>query len=78
MVRRTSRKRAPWFVIPADDKRYARVAAIRAIVETLARGVDLEPSGFDGATAAAIERELGVRTNGVEAAEPRGNGGMNE
>jgi len=43
MVRRTSTRAAPWHVVPANDKKYARIAAISEIVERLGAGVDLAP-----------------------------------
>ena len=35
MVERTSTQAAPWHVIPANDKKYARIACIRIVTETL-------------------------------------------
>ena len=34
-ISETSKDHAPWFVIPADQKWFARVAAIQIIIETL-------------------------------------------
>lgn len=34
-ISKTSEKHAPWFVIPADQKWFARVAAIQIIIDTL-------------------------------------------
>ena len=34
-ISKTSNENAPWFVIPADDKWFARVAAIQIIIDTL-------------------------------------------
>ncbi len=34
-IKETSKDHAPWFVIPADDKWFARVAAIQIIINTL-------------------------------------------
>jgi polyphosphate kinase 2 (PPK2 family) len=34
-INNTSKDHAPWFVIPADQKWFARVAAIQIIIETL-------------------------------------------
>ena len=34
-ISETSKEHAPWFVIPADQKWFARVAAIQIIIETL-------------------------------------------
>ena len=36
-INETSKKHAPWFVIPADDKWFARVAAIQIIIDALER-----------------------------------------
>ncbi|WP_304343133.1 PPK2 family polyphosphate kinase [Chryseobacterium koreense] len=36
-INETSRKHAPWFVIPADDKWFTRVAAIQIIIDVLNR-----------------------------------------
>jgi PPK2 family polyphosphate:nucleotide phosphotransferase len=41
MVQNTSTKRAPWFVIPADNKWYARLVVASAIIEAL-DGLDLQ------------------------------------
>src|ERR1700686_1100708 len=41
IVQNTSTKRAPWFVIPADNKWYARLVVASAIIEAL-DGLDLE------------------------------------
>lgn len=43
MLRLTSTEAIPWTVIPANDKRCARLAAIAKIVDCLAGGVDLQP-----------------------------------
>ncbi|MCP4383855.1 MAG: polyphosphate kinase [Hyphomicrobiales bacterium] len=48
MLERTSTKHAPWNLIPANDKKYARVAALKAITATLAKDVDLSPAPLDG------------------------------
>ncbi|KMQ72286.1 polyphosphate kinase 2 family protein [Chryseobacterium koreense] len=36
-INETSRKHAPWFVIPADDKWFTRVAVIQIIIDSLNR-----------------------------------------
>jgi len=55
MFARTSTAEAPWHLIPADDKRHARVTAITRVVEALSHGVDLAPPapGHDMLDAAA-------------------------
>lgn len=41
VINETSKDHAPWFVIPADDKWFARVAAIHIIIDAL-EGMDLK------------------------------------
>ena len=33
MIRKTDTAHAPWKVIPANDKRYARITALRTIIK---------------------------------------------
>jgi polyphosphate kinase 2 (PPK2 family) len=40
MVRRTSRPRARWTLVEAEDKRYARVKVLETVIESLERGLD--------------------------------------
>lgn len=47
MFEKTSTERAPWHVIPANDKKYARVEIISKIVDGLSKGVDLSPQPLD-------------------------------
>jgi polyphosphate kinase 2 (PPK2 family) len=61
MLERTSNKRAPWHVVPANDKPYGRLAAFRIITDRLSKGVDLEPRALDPAVVEAAERLLGIR-----------------
>ena len=39
MVARTSSEQAPWTLVPANDKRFARIAILRAACETLKRAL---------------------------------------
>jgi len=40
MVQNTATKRAPWYVVPADNKWYGRLVVASAIIEAL-NGLDL-------------------------------------
>ena len=40
MVRRTSKSQAPWILVEAEDKRYARVRILEALVDALERGLE--------------------------------------
>jgi len=60
MVEKTSTRRAPWHVIPANNKPFARLAAFRIIVDRLSKGVELQPRPLERAVAEAAEKLLGV------------------
>jgi polyphosphate kinase 2 (PPK2 family) len=63
MLSRTSTDGAPWHLIAANDKRHARIAALRHIVEVLGRGVDLGPVPLDHAVIDAADRVLDLESN---------------
>ena len=48
MLARTSTGNAPWYVIPANDKKYARIEALSLIAKRLGHGVDLGPRPLNG------------------------------
>ena len=54
-IRATSREHAPWYVVPADSKPFARLVVARAIVDTLSR-LDLKFPKVD--TAGLNEMQL--------------------
>jgi hypothetical protein len=41
MIRNTATKRAPWYVVPADNKWFTRVIVAAAVIEALS-SLDLE------------------------------------
>ncbi len=41
MLAKTSTAHAPWTVVPANEKRHARLAVLEAVTQTLSKGVDL-------------------------------------
>jgi hypothetical protein len=47
MMERTSLKRAPWYLVPANDKPYGRVAAFTIFIEVLGKGLSLKPRPLD-------------------------------
>jgi PPK2 family polyphosphate:nucleotide phosphotransferase len=57
MVRATSRPQAPWYVVPADHKWFARLVVARAMVETLE---EIDPQ-FPKVEGAALEELAKVR-----------------
>jgi AMP-polyphosphate phosphotransferase len=42
MMEKTSTRRAPWHLVPANDKSYGRLAALRVIADRLSKNVSLE------------------------------------
>lgn len=71
MFARTSTARAPWTLIPANNKKYARVAALRAVTATLAQGVDLNPQHLDRRTIEAADQHLNVEQDLIDSLRAR-------
>jgi hypothetical protein len=67
MVRHTSTPEAPWYVIPADNKWFARLVVAAALVETMER-LDLHFPKIEGA---ALNELMKVRKM-LLAEKPRG------
>jgi len=63
MMRKTSTHRAPWHLIPANDKPYGRIAALRIMVDRLSKDVALEPRPLEPKVAEAAQRLLGIRVH---------------
>ena len=61
MLEKTSTKRAPWYLVPANNKPFGRLAAFRIIADRLAKDVALEPRTLDPRVAEAAEQLLGIR-----------------
>ena len=61
MVEKTSTRRAPWHLIPANNKPFGRLAAFRVIADRLSKGVTLEPRPLDPAVAEPRHELLGIR-----------------
>ncbi len=53
MLYRTSTRRAPWYLVPANDKKFARIHTMTTIADALAKGVSLEPVDLDARIAHA-------------------------
>ena len=61
MVEKTSSSRAPWHLIPANNKPFGRLAAFRDHRRPAVEGVSLEPRALDPAVAEAAAQLLGIR-----------------
>lgn len=66
MFKKTSTAHAPWNVIPANDKKYARVAAMKAIVDCFGRNVDLSPPALDDSVIAEVRQHLDVKQSLID------------
>jgi polyphosphate kinase 2 (PPK2 family) len=60
MMEETATKHAPWHLIPANDKPYGRIAALRILVDRIGKDVPLEPRPIDPALLKAAKRALGL------------------
>jgi polyphosphate kinase 2 (PPK2 family) len=60
MFARTSTAEAPWHAVAANDKRHARVTALRHIVRTLGDGVDVAPVVPEAAVLDAADEVLNL------------------
>jgi AMP-polyphosphate phosphotransferase len=56
MMQRTSTKGSRWYLLPANNKPFARFAALTILAERLGRNLDLEPRPLDAQTAMAASR----------------------
>ncbi|MCI4664541.1 MAG: polyphosphate kinase 2 [Neomegalonema sp.] len=59
MFERTHTSQAPWVVIPAEQKKFARVKVIETIADRLAAGVDLAPPPLDNELADIAQKHFG-------------------
>ncbi|WP_421852363.1 polyphosphate kinase 2 family protein [Oricola sp.] len=66
MFEKTSTKDAPWTVIPANDKKFARIAAMTAITKCLSKGVDLSPPALDTTVIDAASEHFDMTPSLVE------------
>jgi PPK2 family polyphosphate:nucleotide phosphotransferase len=55
MLNRTSTEKAPWFVIPADDKETSRLLVAQTILDTLEKYTDIDEPELDEETKANLE-----------------------
>jgi AMP-polyphosphate phosphotransferase len=60
MIGRTSTKRSRWYLVPANNKPFARLAALSILADQLGEGVPLEPRPLDAQTAIAASRLLNL------------------
>jgi polyphosphate kinase 2 (PPK2 family) len=56
MMEETSVKAAPWYLIPANHKPFARLAAFQILLDRLGKDVELQPRPLDPQVAVAAAR----------------------
>ena len=73
MMEKTSTRRAPWHLIPANDKPFGRLAALRIVADRLSKNVSLDPRPLDPKVLEAAQRLLGIvaPANGPPKKPPR-------
>lgn len=71
MFAKTSTRIAPWTLIPANHKKYARIAALDAVAKMLAKGVDLDPQHLDHRTLDAADKHLNVERELIDSLRSR-------
>jgi polyphosphate kinase 2 (PPK2 family) len=60
MMEETSTKNAPWYLIPANQKRFARLAAFQILLDRLGKDVDLQPRPLDSQVAEEAAKLFGL------------------
>jgi len=68
MIEETSTKHAPWYLIPANNKPYGRIAALRILADRLGKDVLLEPRPIDPGLFEEAKRTLGLTALDIERA----------
>jgi AMP-polyphosphate phosphotransferase len=52
MMEKTSTTRAPWYLVPTNNKLFGRIAAFKILIDRLGKGVNLKPRPLDPEIAA--------------------------
>jgi AMP-polyphosphate phosphotransferase len=68
MMAETATKHAPWHLIPANNKPYGRIAALRIVADRLGKGVSLEARPIDPELLEEAKRALNLSVTDVERA----------
>lgn len=71
MFAKTSTDIAPWTLIPANNKKYARIRAMKQIVKVLSDGIQLSPQHLDRETLEAADEHLNVEQDLIDSLRAR-------
>ena len=66
MLAKTSTSNAPWCVVPANDKKHARITAMTEIVKCLGRGVDLRAPALDHSVVAEAQAHFDLEQDVID------------
>lgn len=66
MFDKTSTDYAPWHLIPANDKKHARITAIKAVTDCLSRDIDLAPPVLDDTVLNAAKEHIDMTPSLIE------------
>ncbi|NRG17911.1 polyphosphate kinase [Rhizobiales bacterium] len=66
MFEKTSTVVAPWHLIPANNKKYARIAAMKEIVRCFGKDIDLDPPMLDESVLAEARKHLNLNPGLLE------------
>ena len=65
IMEKTSTRNAPWYLIPANDKSYGRLAALTIFIDRLGEGLPLEPRPLDPKIAEAAAQQLDLSSSKI-------------
>jgi polyphosphate kinase 2 (PPK2 family) len=68
MMEETATKYAPWHLIPANNKPYGRIVALRILADRLSKDVLLEPRAIDPGLLEEAKRALNLSASDIERA----------
>ena len=71
MFHETSRKAAPWHLLPSVHKKTARLHALELITDELSRGMDLDPPLPDGKVLAAADKVMDIDPDLIDSLKGR-------
>jgi AMP-polyphosphate phosphotransferase len=72
MMEETATKAAPWYLIPANNKAFGRIAALRILVDRLGKDVPLEPRPIDPGILTQAKRALRLSAADIKRAQQPG------
>ena len=71
LIQATSRPEAPWYVVPADSKPFARLVVAAALIETL-EDLDLQYPGLEGTALKELQQvRNALKSEGSRAKEKK-------